>query len=86
MSETSDHRSRARHEWPRTDGRLVKEFTLEYVTTTAHDKELDAYTCSANLVMTSKTNNKKTSSPMTFDVRKSASDPTQFVVQVYGLR
>ena len=71
----------------------MKSFTLEYVTTTAHDQELDAYTCSANLEMTqfgftvedSTPFDKKVSAPITFDVRTSATDPTQFVVQVYGL-
>lgn len=75
-------------------GGEVKGFTLEYVTTTAHDKELDTYTCSASLEVTtvgytvedSTPFDKKRSVPITFDVRLSATDPTQFVVQVYGLR
>ena len=32
-------------------GELFENFTLEYVTTTAYDKELDSYSCSADLVM-----------------------------------
>ena len=65
-------------------GGLFENFTLELVITTAHDKELDAYSCSANLVMYKPTE-EKVSMPFTFDVRPLATDPTQFVVQVFGL-
>ena len=65
-------------------GGLFENFTLELVITTAHDKELYAYSCSANLVMYKPTE-EKVSMPFTFDVRPLATDPTQFVVQVFGL-
>ena len=65
-------------------GGLFENVTLEYVSTTAYDKELDAYSCSANLVMYKPTE-EKVSMPFTFNVRPLATDPTQFVVQVFGL-
>ena len=66
-------------------GELFENFTLEYVTTTAHDKELDSYSCSAHLVMFDKSTEEKVTLPITFDVNPLATDPTQFVVQVFGL-
>lgn len=56
------------------------EIELSYVSIVAHDKELDIYSCSANLDW------KELSLPIQFDVRPSATDPDQFVVQVAGLR
>ncbi len=58
----------------------ASEIELSYVSIVAHDKELDIYSCSASLDW------KELSLPIQFDVRPSATDPTQFVVQVYGLR
>ena len=65
-------------------GGLFENSTLELVTTTAYDKEMDAYTCSANVEVTPTTGEKVTV-PVTFDVRMSATDPTEFVVRVFGL-
>ena len=76
---------RTAEQWKASPGqRLVESFTLELVITTAHDKELDTYTCSANLEATS-TADTKVSLPFNFAVRPLATDPTQFVVQVSGL-
>ena len=39
-------------------GVVLENSTLEYVITTAHDKELDAYSCSANLMVPTPTGGK----------------------------
>ncbi len=57
------------------------EITLSYVTMIGRDKELDTYSCSANLDLTGAAEG---SIPITFDIRPSATSD-EFIVQVYGL-
>ena len=55
----------------------VEEFSINYITMNAHDKELDAYSCSAHLMGAD-----EESTPITFTVQRSATDHS-FVVNVY---
>ena len=63
----------------------LESLALEFVTTTSYDKELDTYFCSATVEVEFATTNAKLSEPITFSVQPLATDPTQFVVQVYRL-
>jgi len=59
------------------------DMSIELVTMTARDESVDAYACAAQLRLTGPAGD--VDIPITFNVRQSATDSGQFVVEVYGL-
>ena len=57
-------------------------FSLDLVTMTERDTEVDSYTCSAQLTVEGPRGSK--SGNIAYDIRSSATDAGQFVIQVYG--
>jgi len=60
------------------------EMKVENVRTIEYQKNIDKYTCKAELIMRNKENNKQQSFPITYTVQKT-DDGKRFYVEVYGL-
>ena len=60
------------------------EFKIENVRTIEYQKDIDRYTCKADLILINKENHKTSSLPITYTVQKT-DDGNKFYVEVYGL-
>ncbi|WP_457642241.1 hypothetical protein [Persephonella sp.] len=60
------------------------DFKVENVRTIEYQKEIDKYSCKADLIIKNKENNQSKNFPITYTVQKT-DDGKKFYVEVYGL-
>ncbi len=60
------------------------EMKVDNIRTIKYEKEIDRYTCQADLVIKNKENNQSKNFPITYTVQKT-DDGKRFYVEVYGL-